>query len=39
MAAEYLEALSTCSQPWTSLAAKPQSNQLENPAQSESVSE
>ena len=31
MAAESLEAPSTCSQTWTSLAAKPQSNQLKNP--------
>ena len=35
MAAEKLEALSTCSQTQTSLAAKPQNNQLENPAESE----
>ena len=35
MAEEQLEALSTCSQTWTGLAAKPQSTQLENPAESE----
>ena len=35
MAAEQLEAPSTCSQPWTSLAAKPPSNQLENPTECE----
>lgn len=37
MASEYLENPSTFSQTWSSLAAKPWSNQFKNPAKSESV--